>query len=159
MFCVYNLVTLCTYFCINNQVSSPRSPQIPGGRLWLWFCARNSLYTTLNNSDACCLSTRLFNDSIIYVYLRHLSTRQPSQDAPSDGTDAAAEVKAKTVEHHRAMVTSSRSIILPVAGAPVYKKHDGLEGNKVLHNKNYLSAWIGKSKYTHQHTINFARAR
>ena len=99
MFCVYNLVTLCTYFCTNNQVSSPRSPQIPGGRLWLWFCARNSLYKTLNNPDACCLSTRLLNDSVIYVYLRHLSTHQPSQDAPSDGTDAAAELKAKTVEH------------------------------------------------------------
>ena len=42
------------------------------------------------------------------------------------------------------MLTSSRSIIFRVVGAPVFGRHDGLEGNKFLHNKIIVSAYIGK---------------
>ena len=42
------------------------------------------------------------------------------------------------------MLTSSRSIILHVIGAPVFGRHDDLEGNKFLHNKIIVSAYIGK---------------
>ena len=55
------------------------------------------------------------------------------------------------------MITTSRSIIFNVAGAPVFE--DGLEGKKFLHNKNHSVSMIGKSNNVHQRTSKSSRAR
>ena len=56
------------------------------------------------------------------------------------------------------MLTSSRSIIFRVVGAPVFGRHDGLEGNKFLHNNIISPAYIGK-QHAPAHIQILARAR
>ena len=55
------------------------------------------------------------------------------------------------------MITTSRSIIFNVAGAPVFE--DGLEGKNFLHNKNHSVSMIGKSNNVQQRTSNSSHAR